>query len=98
MAKMKDSTKPGTKRHTRKARKDGIDQVSAQGIRRMAHRGGVKRMSGLVYARTRATMQTFLANLVRDTLEVTRHAKRKTVFLGDVHRALALNGRRLYYC
>lgn len=88
--------KATAKRHMTKPRNDRIEGISSQGIRRMANRGGVKRMSGIVYEKTRQTMQKYLTNILRDTLEMTRYARRKTVFAGDVHRALRRNNRVLY--
>lgn len=92
------STTPYTaKRHMGKMKFDAIDKVSSQGIRRMANRGGTKRMSSLVYARVRTTMYTYLKNIVRSSMLMTRNSRRKTVSLDDVKRALKGHGRILYY-
>ena len=42
--------KGGTKRH-RKVLRDNIQGITKPAIRRMARRGGVKRISGLIYTR-----------------------------------------------
>jgi histone H4 len=84
------------KRHKPQLRKDRIEGVSTMGIRRMARRGGVKRMAGTIYPRCRSTMMNYLTNIVRDSLVHMQHARRKTVFVKDVHAALRLNNRVLY--
>ena len=48
--------KGGAKRH-RKVLRDSIQGVTRPAIRRLARRGGVKRISGLVYEETRATLR-----------------------------------------
>ncbi|KAI0262016.1 hypothetical protein BGY98DRAFT_1051516 [Russula aff. rugulosa BPL654] len=35
-------------------------------IRRLARRGGVKRISGLIYEETRGVLKVFLENVIRD--------------------------------
>jgi len=70
--------KGGAKRH-RKVIKDSIQGITKPAIRRLARRGGVKRISGLIYDETRNVLKSFLENVVRDTVTYTEHAKRKTV-------------------
>ena len=62
----------------------------------MAKRGGVKRISGLIYEETRNVLKTFLENVVRDAVTYTEHARRKTVTALDVIYALKRQGRALY--
>ena len=57
-------------------------------IRRLARRGGVKRISGLIYEETRGVLKVFLENVVRDAVTYTEHARRKTVTALDVVYAL----------
>ena len=76
-------------------------QVSAAGItkpaiRRLARRGGVKRISGLIYEETRGVLKVFLENVIRDAVTYTEHARRKTVTAFDVVYALKRQGRTLY--
>lgn len=87
--------KGGAKRH-RKVLRDTIQGVTKPAIRRLARRGGVKRISGLVYEETRGVLKTFLENIIRDTVAYTEHAHRKTVTAMDVVMALKRNGRPLY--
>ena len=50
----------------------------------MARRGGVKRISGLIYEETRGVLKVFLENVIRDSVTYTEHARRKTVTAMDV--------------
>ncbi|ODM87545.1 Histone H4 [Orchesella cincta] len=77
--------KGGAKRH-RKVLRDNIQ----------ARRGGVKRISGLIYEETRGVLKVFLENVIRDAVTYTEHAKRKTVTAMDVVYALKRQGRTLY--
>ncbi|GFP85278.1 histone h4 type viii, partial [Phtheirospermum japonicum] len=47
-------------------------------IRHLARRGGVKRISDLIYEETRGILKIFLKNVIRDAVTYTEHAKRKT--------------------
>jgi hypothetical protein len=51
--------KTGAKRH-RKILRDNIQGITKPAIRRLARRGGVKRISGLIYEETRAVLKNFL--------------------------------------
>ena len=70
--------KGGAKRH-RKVLRDNIQGITKPAIRRLARRGGVKRISGLIYEETRGVLKVFLENVVRDAVTYTEHARRKTV-------------------
>ena len=61
----------------------------------MARKGGVKRISGLIYEDTRGVLKVFLENVNRDAVTYTEHAKRKTVTAMDVVYALKRQGRTL---
>ncbi|XP_062872551.1 histone H4-like [Trichomycterus rosablanca] len=87
--------KGGAKRHRRVLR-DNIQGITKPAIRRLARRGGVKRISGLIYEETRGVLKVFLENVIRDAVTYTEHAKRKTVTAMDVVYALKRQGRTLY--
>lgn len=87
--------KGGTKRH-RKVLRDNIQGITKPAIRRLARRGGVKRISGLIYEETRTVLKSFLENVVRDAVTYTEHARRKTVTAMDVIYALKRQGRTIY--
>ena len=88
--------KVGAKRHAKKQMRETIMGVTKPAIRRLARRGGVKRLSGLVYEETRGVLKVFLENVIRDAVTYTEHAKRKTVTAMDVVYALKRQGRTLY--
>lgn len=70
--------------------------ISNPAIRRLARRGGVKRISELIYEETRTILRAFLEKVLKDTIVYTEHAKRKTVTSLDVIYALKRQGRCLY--
>ena len=87
--------KGGAKRH-RKVLRDNIQGVTKPAIRRLARRGGVKRLSGLIYEEVRGVLKVFLENVIRDSVTYTEHVRRKTVSAKDVVYALKQQGRTLY--
>jgi len=87
--------KGSAKRH-RKVLRDNIQGITKPAIRRLARRGGVKRISGLIYEETRGVLKVFLENVIRDAVTYTEHAKRKTITALDVVYALKRQGRTLY--
>ncbi|XP_078733475.1 histone H4-like [Lampetra fluviatilis] len=87
--------KGGTKRH-RKVLRDNIQGITKPANRRLDRRGGVKRISGLIYEETRGVLKVFLENVIRDAVTYTEHAKRKKVTAMDVVYALKRQGRTLY--
>jgi len=75
--------KGGAKRH-RKVLRDNIQGITKPGIRCLARRGGVKRISSLIYEETRSVLKVFLENVICDAVTYTEHARRKTVTAMDV--------------
>ena len=76
--------------------RDNIQGITKPAIRRLARRGGVKRISGLIYEETRGVLKVFLENVIRDSVTYTEHARRKTVTALDVVYALKRQGKTLY--
>ena len=74
----------GAKR-VKKPTKDVILGITKPAIRRLARRGGVKRISNLIYDETRTVLKAFLENVVRDAVTYTEHARRKTVLNGVIN-------------
>nr|GMC92792.1 Histone H4 [Ipomoea batatas] len=74
---------------------DNIQGITKSVIRRLARRGGVRRISGLIYKETRGVLKIFLENAIRDAVTYTEYARRKTVTTMDVN-ALKRKGRTLY--
>lgn len=88
--------KVGAKRHAKKQMRETIMGVTKPAIRRLARRGGVKRISALIYDEARTVLKTFLEGVVRDSVTYCEHAKRKTVTALDVVYALKRQGKTLY--
>uniref|UniRef100_A0A6P7FYD4 Histone H4 n=1 Tax=Diabrotica virgifera virgifera TaxID=50390 RepID=A0A6P7FYD4_DIAVI len=86
--------KGGAKRHLKV--RDNIQGITKLAIRRLARRGEVKLISGLIYEETRGVLKVFLENVIRDAVTYTEHAKRKTVTAMDVVYALKRQGCTLY--
>ena len=87
---------PKRRRGPRQGVEERLEGISKPSIRRLARRGGVKRISGLVYAETRGVLRAFLENTLRDAVTYTEHARRKTVTAMDIVYALKRQGRTLY--
>lgn len=87
--------KGGAKRH-RTVLRDNIQGITKPAIRRLARRGGVKRISGLIYEETRGVLKAFLESVIRDAVTYTEHARRKTVTAMDIVYALKRQGKTLY--
>lgn len=91
---------PNTSRrskHKRKKLRDNIQDITKFDFRRMARRGGVKRLSVTIYEESRGVLKVFLENIIRDTITITEHARRNTVMKNDVLYALAHQKRTLYF-
>lgn len=86
----------GAKRHLRRILSNNIKGVTRSSIRRLARRGGVTRISTLIYEETRGILRQFLHNLISDAIVYTDHAGRKTVTAMDVVYACKRQGRTLY--
>jgi histone H3 len=87
--------KGGAKRH-RKVLRDNIQGITKPAIRRLARRGGVKRIGGSVYDHTRVFLKKHLETVIRDAVTYTEHARRKTVTAMDVVYALKRLNLTLY--
>ena len=85
-----------TPRRRRRVLRDNIQGITKPAIRRLARRGGVKRISGLIYEETRGVLKVFLENVIRDAVTYCEHARRKTIQAMDVVYALKRQGRTLY--
>ena len=75
---------------------DNLQGITRPAIRRLARRGGVKRISDVIYRETPCVLEDFLQKVIRDAVTYTEHAKRKTVTAMDVVYALKRQGRTLY--
>ena len=85
----------GAMRH-RKVFRETVAGITKPAIRRLARRGGVKRISGLIYAEVRTVLKGFLAKIVKDAIHYCEHTKRRTITAMDVVYALKRHGRTIY--
>jgi histone H4 len=76
--------------------KNVILGITKPAIRRLARRGGIKRISADIYEESRTVLRHFLEGVVRDAVTYTEHARRKTVTAMDVVYALKRQGRTIY--
>ena len=79
----------------RKTKRYG-EHIGLSSIRRLARRGGVKRISGGVYEETRTCLEHYLQRVLKDLVLLVEHADRFTVTVMDVVYALKKNGQALY--
>ena len=88
--------KGGAKRRL-KVLRDSIQEIPKPAVRRLARRGGVKRIPGLNYEESRWEqgidfLKVFLGNIIRDAVTNAENAKRKTVTAMDVVYAAKRQG------
>jgi histone H4 len=97
MAKGKKSGEAkGQSKPKKKILRDNIRGITKPAIRRLARRGGVKRISGIMYEEVRGILRNFVEGVVRDAIAYTEHSRRSTVRALDVVHALKKRGRMLY--
>ncbi|XP_074863300.1 histone H4-like [Carettochelys insculpta] len=86
----------GDAKHHRKMLRDNIQGITKPTICHLAHRGGIKRISGLIFEDTWGVWKVFLGNVIRDAVTYTEHVKQKTMTATDVIYALKCQGHALY--
>ena len=93
----KGKTGGAGKRH-RKIIRDNIQGITKPAIRRLARRGGVKRISGLIYEEARGVLKKFLEQTVRDAVTCTEQSRRMFLMLTglDVVHTLKRQRRTIY--
>jgi len=86
----------GERRRHDKKRRDNIQGITKPAIKRLARRGGCKRLAHGCVEETRGVLRGFLQEVIKDMLEYTSYAKRKTVTATDVVLAIKRRGHTLY--
>lgn len=92
----RNAKRGGAKRHDKKGKPTGRTELTLGGIRRLARRGGVKRISAGVYDETRDFVDYFLNLVLKDCAAYAEASRRKTISAMDVIYALKRSGRTLY--
>jgi len=80
----------------RRVLRDSIQGISRPAIKRMARRGGVKRLSSAVHEEMRNLIKAFTESIVRDSVLYAEYSNRKTIVPLDVVYALKRQGRAFY--
>ncbi|KAF2032686.1 histone-fold-containing protein, partial [Setomelanomma holmii] len=75
---------------------DTIYGVSKGDIRRLARRGGVKRIAATIYDDVRQALKDRLRSILKDAIAVVELTGRKTVSVTDIIFILNRQGRQLY--
>jgi histone H4 len=88
--------KPLTGMRHRRILRDTIHGITKPDIRRLARRGGVKRIANGCYEAARGALKVFLEGVLHDALTYAEHAKRTTVMTMDVICSLKRQGHTLY--
>ncbi|KAJ6259326.1 histone h4-2 [Drechslerella dactyloides] len=87
----------GTRRYRhRKILSDSISGITKPAIRRLARRGGVKRISAPIYDEMRVVVKSRVQNILRHCITYCEHAKRKTITVKDVIFSLRHIGAPIY--
>ena len=93
----KHASKGKAKRLVKKAPATGAHlQVTKGALRRLARRGGVKRIAENSYNPAREFIDAMLVRVTRDSIVYAEAAKRKTITAMDVVYALKKNGKTIY--
>ena len=94
----KQATRSASKKTSKgyEAKQAPAGVITNGAIRRLARRGGVKRISYASHENVRDYINDFLERVVRDSLTYAEHGKRLTITAMDVVYALKKNGRVIY--
>ncbi len=84
----------GVKKH-KTLLKDNIQGITKPVIKRLAHRGGVKFISSLVYEEIRGILKVFLESVIRQFTTITEHVHLNTITKKNVLMALGLHYKPL---
>ncbi|KAF8277553.1 hypothetical protein TcBrA4_0112000 [Trypanosoma cruzi] len=78
MAKGKKSGEAkGTQKRQKKILRENVRGITRGSIRRLARRGGVKRISGVIYDEVRGVIKSFVEGVVRDATAYTEYSRNR---------------------
>jgi histone H4 len=93
----KQASKGKAKRLVKKVPAAGVHWQATKGaLRKLARRGGVKRIAENSYNPAREFIDAMLVRVTRDSIVYAEAAKRKTITAMDVVYALKKNGKTIY--
>lgn len=87
---IKQNAIPVRHRHVKKK------NITNPSIKRLARRAGCKRISSNMYREVKGAIRIFMDQIIRDSVLMSGHARRKTVTVKDVVYALRKNNNILY--
>lgn len=88
--------KNGIKAKRDQGKKTQRPTMTRGGIRRLARRGGVKRISDGIYDETRNFVEQFLKTIIKDASIFADNSRRKTITAMDIVYSLKRSGKVLY--
>ena len=91
---LRDKVNATPRRRVRRMK--GSAGIGLTDIKRLARRGGVKRMSSSIVKDVNEALDDFLRDILRRTVEITVLSKRQTVTFEDVTYGLNVSGNKLY--
>ncbi|KAJ1565381.1 hypothetical protein HK096_003122 [Nowakowskiella sp. JEL0078] len=80
----------------RKILRNNISGITKPAIRRLARRGGVRRISAKVYDKIRESLKIFLEDVLKNAILYTESRNAKTMVTMDIVYALKRRGNTLY--
>jgi len=83
-------------KRVKKVLKENSRGITRGSIRRLARRGGVKRISGQLYEEVRGVLSAFVDKIVSGAVAHTELAKKTTVSATHVVQSLKREGKLLY--
>ncbi|KFM70013.1 Histone H4, partial [Stegodyphus mimosarum] len=84
------------KKGCRKVHANTLKKISKYQIRRLARRGGVKRISEGIYDLVRSILKSYLSSLIHDSILYADHCKRNIINASDVVFAMQKRSKTLY--
>ncbi|CAG8614663.1 12933_t:CDS:1, partial [Dentiscutata heterogama] len=76
--------------------RENIKGITKPDLRRLARRGGVKRISAGTYEEARSALKIFLQEVLRDVVSYIEYESKKTITVMEVLLALKKRGKSLY--
>lgn len=76
--------------------KNDVFKIPTSSIRKLARRGGVKRIKRDAYDEIRINAKLYLEKIIKDAVIYTTYSKRKTVNVGDITQSLKKNKINVY--
>lgn len=73
-----------------------VEGLTKGAIKRLAHKGGVKTISGLIYEDSRGIIKVYIEKIVEAAVKLTQHARKIVISREDVLESARVNGYPIY--